>query len=83
VGLFAPDTFTFYLRNENNAGFPDAGQFAYGFSTWRPLAGAWSGPRPSGGMSGAVAIRTIPGPPTMCSRPGCEPRSSDWPTTFP
>jgi hypothetical protein len=44
VGVFAPDSFTWYLRNENSAGGPDAGQFAFGFSTWQPLAGVWTVP---------------------------------------
>jgi hypothetical protein len=33
-----------YLRNEVGPSAPDAGQFACGFYSWVPVAGAWSGP---------------------------------------
>jgi hypothetical protein len=32
-----------YLRNENDAGAPDAGSFSYGFPGWTPVTGDWSG----------------------------------------
>lgn len=31
-----------FLRNSNSAGSPDAGQFAYGATTWKPVAGVWN-----------------------------------------
>jgi hypothetical protein len=34
---------TWYLRNENSAGAPDAGQFQYGVAGWKPVAGDWDG----------------------------------------
>src|SRR5947207_2921846 len=36
-------TATWYLRNENSAGAPDAGQFPYGFASWKPVVGDWDG----------------------------------------
>jgi hypothetical protein len=35
---------TWYLRNENSAGNPDAATpFAYGLASWKPVAGDWNG----------------------------------------
>jgi hypothetical protein len=42
-GVWDPATATWYLRNSNNAGAPDAGQFAYGFSTAKAVTGDWNG----------------------------------------
>jgi hypothetical protein len=42
VGVYDPSTGTFYLRNENSAGAPDAGVFAYGAPGWQPVAGDWN-----------------------------------------
>jgi hypothetical protein len=39
VGVFDPNTATFFLRTEVSAGGPDAGQFAFGFGTVLPVAG--------------------------------------------
>jgi hypothetical protein len=44
VGVFDPATQTWFLRNDNSAGPPDAGQFAYGTATSLPVAGHWDGP---------------------------------------
>ncbi len=43
VGTFNPATATWYLRNENSAGGPDAGQFQYGGPGWTPVVGDWNG----------------------------------------
>jgi hypothetical protein len=43
VGVFDPSTGTWDLRNEADAGPPDAGQFAYGFPGWIGLVGDWNG----------------------------------------
>jgi hypothetical protein len=43
VGVIDPGG-TWYTRNENSAGVPDAGQFGYGLGTWQPVAGMWSLP---------------------------------------
>jgi hypothetical protein len=34
---------TWYLRNEISPGAPDAGSFAYGLSSWKPVVGDWNG----------------------------------------
>src|SRR5207244_3119970 len=39
IGVFDPFTGTWHLRNSNSAGFPDAGNFSYGLSTWDPVVG--------------------------------------------
>src|SRR5262249_9680229 len=43
VGGFDPGTATWYLRNSNSGGRPDAGQFSYGAPGWRGLVGDWTG----------------------------------------
>jgi hypothetical protein len=43
IGAFDPTTATWYLRNSNSAGPPDAGAFAYGGVGWLPVAGDWDG----------------------------------------
>jgi hypothetical protein len=43
IGVFDPGTGTWYLRNEANAGPPDAGVFRYGGAGWKPVAGDWDG----------------------------------------
>jgi hypothetical protein len=43
IGVFDPTTGTWYLRNEANAGPPDAGQFQYGGVGWIPVVGDWNG----------------------------------------
>jgi CSLREA domain-containing protein len=43
VGAFDATTGTWYLRNQNSAGPPDAGQFAYGGVGWIALVGDWLG----------------------------------------
>jgi uncharacterized protein (TIGR03118 family) len=43
VGVFDPSTATWYLRNENSGGPPDAGQFSYGAPGWKGLVGDWTG----------------------------------------
>jgi hypothetical protein len=42
IGAVDP-SLTWYLRNENSAGAPDAGQFTFGFSGWIPVTGDWNG----------------------------------------
>jgi hypothetical protein len=42
-GVWNPATATWYLRNSNNSGAPDAGQFSYGFSTAIAVTGDWNG----------------------------------------
>src|SRR5262249_45836742 len=43
LGVFDPRTATFYLRNSNSAGFPDAGIIHYGAPGWLPVVGDWDG----------------------------------------
>jgi subtilase family serine protease len=43
AGVFDPATATWYLRNSNSAGGPDAGSFSYGVPGWLPVVGDWSG----------------------------------------
>jgi hypothetical protein len=43
VGVVDPATMTWYLRNENSAGAPDAGPFPFGAPGWRPVVGDWNG----------------------------------------
>ena len=43
VGVFAPGTATWYLRDSNNPGAPDITPFAYGASGWQPVVGDWDG----------------------------------------
>ncbi len=43
IGVFNPATATWYLRNENSAGGPDAGQFQYGGVGWYAVTGDWLG----------------------------------------
>jgi parallel beta-helix repeat protein len=43
VGVFNPSTATWYLRNSNSPGTPDAGQFQYGGVGWIPVVGDWNG----------------------------------------
>jgi hypothetical protein len=42
-GTFDPASGTWYLRNENGGGAPDAGQFPYGGAGWLPVVGDWDG----------------------------------------
>jgi hypothetical protein len=42
-GVFDPSTATWYLRNENDSGAPDVGQFQYGGPGWLPVTGDWNG----------------------------------------
>jgi hypothetical protein len=43
VATFDPGTGTWYLRNSNSAGAPDAGTFPYGGVGWLPVVGDWNG----------------------------------------
>jgi hypothetical protein len=43
IGVIDPSTGTWYLRNENSAGWPDAGVFQYGLPGWVPVTGDWNG----------------------------------------
>jgi hypothetical protein len=43
VGTFDPATATWYLRNGNSPGVPDAGSFVYGAPGWKPVVGDWDG----------------------------------------
>jgi len=43
IGAYDAATGTWYLRNETNAGAPDAGQFAYGLPGWYGVVGDWDG----------------------------------------
>ncbi len=43
VGVFDPATATWYLRDRNTSGAPDAGAFRYGAPGWVPVAGDWGG----------------------------------------
>jgi hypothetical protein len=43
VGVFDPKLATWFLRNENNGGSPDAGQFQFGAPGWIGLVGDWNG----------------------------------------
>ncbi|HYT92938.1 MAG TPA: VCBS repeat-containing protein, partial [Gemmataceae bacterium] len=43
VGVFAPGTATWYLRDSNTPGAPDITPFAYGASGWQPVVGDWNG----------------------------------------
>jgi hypothetical protein len=43
VGTLDPTTATWYLRNSNTPGAPDAGSFRYGAPGWIGLAGDWDG----------------------------------------
>jgi hypothetical protein len=42
-GTFDPASGTWYLRNQNSGGAPDAGQFPYGGAGWLPVVGDWDG----------------------------------------
>ena len=42
VGVYNPDTATFFLRNSNSAGVADI-TFNYGIPNWIPIAGDWDG----------------------------------------
>jgi hypothetical protein len=42
-GVFDPGSGTWYLRNDNSAGPPDAGTFPYGGVGWTPVMGDWNG----------------------------------------
>jgi hypothetical protein len=42
-GVFDPSTATFYLRNENSPGTPDAGQFVFGMPGNTPVSGHFMG----------------------------------------
>lgn len=43
VGVFAPQSATWYLRNSNSAGAPDVAPFAYGMAGFVPTPGDWNG----------------------------------------
>src|SRR5205807_381473 len=43
IGTVDPATETWYLRNEDSAGAPDAGMFAFGAPGWTPVTGDWRG----------------------------------------
>jgi hypothetical protein len=43
IGAFDSASGQWYLRNERNAGAPDAGQFAYGLPNWGGVVGDWDG----------------------------------------
>jgi hypothetical protein len=43
IGAFDPSTGAWYLRNSNNAGAPDAGNFKFGGVDWIPVVGDWDG----------------------------------------
>jgi hypothetical protein len=43
AGVFDPNTATWYLRNSNSGGAPDAGAFSFGAPGWIPVVGDWSG----------------------------------------
>jgi hypothetical protein len=43
IGVFDPSTQTWYLRNEPDAGAPDAGVFRYGVAGSIPVVGDWTG----------------------------------------
>ena len=43
IGVFDPGSGTWYLRNENSPGGPDAGRFAYGAPGWWAVTGDWNG----------------------------------------
>jgi hypothetical protein len=43
VGAFDPSTGTWYLRNSNTSGPPDAGTFIFGGVKWIPVVGDWNG----------------------------------------
>jgi hypothetical protein len=43
IGIFDPGSATWYLRNTNSPGLPDAGQFQYGAPGWRAVVGDWTG----------------------------------------
>jgi hypothetical protein len=43
IGVFDPSTATWALRNENSAGYPDAGVFQYGWAGLIPVVGDWNG----------------------------------------
>src|SRR5947207_2689176 len=42
IGVFDPSTGTWYLRNEDSPGIPDAGVFKYGLPGWVPVVGDWT-----------------------------------------
>jgi lysophospholipase L1-like esterase len=48
VGVYNPANASFYLRNENSGGTPDAGAFQFGAGGWEPVSGDWSGSGTSG-----------------------------------
>jgi hypothetical protein len=43
TGMFDVNTGTWYLRNEQGPGAPDAARFAYGAPGWLPVQGHWNG----------------------------------------
>jgi hypothetical protein len=43
VGAFDPATGTWFLRDANNPGGPNAGQFQFGGPGWQAVAGDWNG----------------------------------------
>ena len=45
IGAFDSQTATWYLRNRNSSGTPNAGVFQYGAVGWRGVTGDWNGDR--------------------------------------
>ncbi len=43
VGVYDPETSNFFLRDSNDSGVADAGQFTFGRPGWVPLTGDWDG----------------------------------------
>jgi hypothetical protein len=89
VGVFDPATGTWYLRNSNSLGPPDAGQFAYGAPGWFALVGDWTGD----GQTGPAVVdpktetwyirnTNRPGAPDFTpfqfGAPGWVPLAGDW-----
>jgi hypothetical protein len=66
IGVFDPQTATWYLRNELSAGAPDAGVFRYGGVGVKPVVGDWAGTGHLGigvfdPATGTWYLRSMPG----------------------
>jgi hypothetical protein len=48
---------TWYLRNSNSSGSPDAGNFAYGVSSWIPVSGFWGPTAANNAQSNARSVQ--------------------------
>jgi hypothetical protein len=57
LGVVNPANMTWYLRNENTPGGPDAGVFQFGAPGWKAVAGDWTGT----GRAGIGAMSSIDG----------------------